>query len=238
MPLSVRDLARLPDDSLGICRVADEFLRDWVPSVAPAAHGSAPAIAETEARLGGALPSSLRWAYQRLGLTGARLFNQDPLVHVGTLDIDDQGMITFRTESQGCATWGYLVEAGDDPAVYVSTDSDQAGPRWEPYQDRLSLHVFEAILEEATLGSAPHCANLDPSPESLAALHRLPLLGIPPHRMWTDPAAQVEWRGLPEALVRNDADTWFWAMARSDDDLRRLTEQIPGDWQLISSSQG
>jgi hypothetical protein len=236
MLLSVLNLAVLPDDSLGMCELADEFITGWLPSATPA-DKQALSIDETEARLGRALPSSLRWAYQRFGLTGARLFNQDPLVHAGALDLDDNGMVTFRTEAQGCAAWGFLAEQGDDPAVFVATGSEHGAPRWEPYQHRLSLHLFEAVLEEATLGSAQHRANLDPSPEAVVALRQLPSLGISPHRMWTAPDAIVEWRGLPEALVRNEADTWFWAMGRDAGDLRRLTELIPGDWQVLPSPQ-
>jgi hypothetical protein len=99
------------------------------------------------------------------------------------LDVDDEGMIAFRVEQQGCAVWGYPADLGDDPAVYVQTESESGAPQWDLYQDRMSLHLFEAVLDEPMLGHAPHFASLDPRPESVVALRRLPLLGIPPHRM-------------------------------------------------------
>lgn len=221
MTFSVRDLIDEPDDARAACALAEAFLVDWVPEVALGADDADEA-----------LPTALRWVYRRLGPSGRRLFQQDPLVRADSLRADVDGMVVFRTEQQGCVEWGFPVDAGDDPPVLVR-EPWAGGASWTAFQDRLSIHLLEGVLSEAALVGA-YAANLEATSESLFCLERVPLLGIPTHAMWTDlrGGVTVSWRGRPEAIIRNDGDTWLWALARTADDLHALTDAVPGDWAV------
>lgn len=237
MSLTVRELIALPAQAGEICAVAEAFLRDWVPAVALSEVGLEPQLIAAQSRLGAPLPPALRWLYSRLGVSGGRLFQQDPIVHLESLMVDEDGVVAFRTEQQGCVEWGYQVASGADPAVVIRNHMTAGLSRWEPFQDRLSVHVLEGVLSEAMFCSGTQTANLDPTLQASEALEQLAPVGIPPHPFWAagDSEPPVRWYGLPEAVVRSDAGHWLWAVGRTQDDLRRLMDRIPGDWQVMDS---
>jgi hypothetical protein len=107
--LTIRDLIALPAQAEEICEVAEAFLRQWVPAVALSDEELEPQLATAQSRMGAPLPSALRWLYSRLGVSGRRLFQQDPIVDLESLMVDEDGVVTFRTEQQGCVEWGYTL---------------------------------------------------------------------------------------------------------------------------------
>lgn len=234
MTFGARELLVEPPDAASACQAAESFLRDWMPDVELGSVQVDHELVATESRLGMALPSALRWAYRQFGPSGGGLYCQDPLVHVGSLTADSDHIISFHREQQGCVEWGFRAGAGDDPPVLIKDNTVSGRSRWEAYQSRVSLHILEGVLTEAVLAGT-HAANLELTPEALLRLERLPLLGIPAHALWTNTTGDhsVTWRGQPDAIVRNDADTWLWALGRSREDLHRLLETIPGSWTVL-----
>lgn len=231
MGLRLRDMVVLPEDPSRVCDLADSLLREWIPSV-DVLSGDEP-VPRVEVELG-TLPTALRWAYLRFGSTGSRLFHQDPLVHLADLRADSEGVVPFRREQQGCVEWGYVVDGGSDPRVLMKDFSGTGKSPWELHQDRLSIHMFEGVLGEAMFCSDTHAANLEASDAAIVALQSLETLGIPAHPFWAG-AGSVKWHGVEGAVVRNDADTWLWALARSADDLGVLIEAVPGDWNVVDA---
>lgn len=223
----------MPDDHAAACQLMEEFIRDWLPDVLLSEHDIEPLLLDAQETVGAPLPQTLVWIYRRLGLAGARLFRQDPIVHLGTLRPGDDGVVTFRREQQGCFEWGFVRDGGADPDVVIrtGTGSSSHGP-WEPLGIPLSIHLLEGVLSEATLSEGKYAANLDPTPTAIDSLHSIDVLGFPPHPLGA-PSAQsgnVIWYAFPDVLVRSDADTWLWALARTAADLDRLGAVIPGEW--------
>jgi hypothetical protein len=83
-----------------------------VPAVALSDEELEPQLATAQSTMGAPLPPALRWLYSRLGVSGRRLFQQDPIVHLESLMVDEDGVVTFRTEQQGCVEWGYTLVPG------------------------------------------------------------------------------------------------------------------------------
>lgn len=181
LSLTVREVIALPAQAAEVCAVAEEFLRDWVPAVALSDVELEPQLIAAQSRLGAPSPSVLRWLYSRLGASGGRLFQQDPIVHLESLMVDEDGVVTFRTEQQGCVEWGYQVMSAPDPAVVIKNHMTAGLSSWQPFQNRLAIHVLEGVLSEAMFCSGTHIASLDPTPQASEALEQLAPLGIPPH---------------------------------------------------------
>lgn len=237
MDLRSSDLVTLPEEAAAVCDLAEVILRHWISSVHILTDEERqPAIESLrviEADLG-TLPTALRWAYLRFGSTGARLFNQDPLVHIASLCADAEGVVAFRREQQGCVAWGYVVGGGSDPQVLMKDLGSAGRQPWEPHQDRLSIHILEGVLTEAIFRSGTYTANLEASDAAIAALQNLERLGIPSHPFWPGQGS-VTWHGMDAAVVRNDADTWLWALARSAGDLDVLMAAVPGEWVVADT---
>ena len=60
---------------------------------------------------------------------------------------------------------------------------------------------------------------------------RLPTPDCP---MWTDPGSGVAWRwfGGPGVVLREDAGTWVWVLAQSEETLNGVRAVMPGDWLM------
>jgi hypothetical protein len=108
-----------------------------------------------------------------------------------------------------------------------------------PYLDRLSLAIVEMLLSEALFsghdGSFGDNRELDD--DALRLLEsRFVRLSIPDCPMWTDPGSGVAWRwfGGPGVVLREDAATWVWVLAQSEETLNGVRALIPGDWLMKS----
>lgn len=227
--IGVRDLEVLPEKADEVCALAEGLARDWVPGLATQidTHRAA-TISEPDDVV---LPTALRWAYQAFGADGRTLSVQDRLRPLQQLRASHDGVVPFRVEQRGCESWAFPAEAQDDPPVLI-TWPDQQG--WRPYQDRLSVHLLEAVLSEAMVTEGAISLQLQATDEALDALAGLDRIGIPEHHLRSGPhAGSVSWHSLPEVVVRNDADSWLWALARTEADAERLEEQVPGDWRRL-----
>lgn len=220
MSLQLRDLVDVPESPEDRCHVAELFLAEWRPDLAPTE-------VPTTQGLPTDVPLALAWAQTRFGPSGAELFLQDPLIAYETVRGETGDVVPFRREQQGCAEWGYRADGDADPAVLMRDPTDPAAT-WQPYQSTLSMHLLEGVLSETSLAGT-FAANAEASDAALEALERLPLLGIPRHPFWGG-AGTVSWHGIDGAVVRNDADTWLWAVARSSEELETLVSTVPGDW--------
>jgi len=233
--IGVADLEVLPAKAEEVCDLAEAWARDWVPGLGTRIDEHRAAVPREDVSLSDlptGPPTALRWAYRSFGLDGRALFVQDPLRPVDQLRPDVRGVVPFRAEQQGCEAWGFPAEDdGDDPPVLITWPDDRG---WQPFQERLSVHLLEGVLSEAMVTEGAISLQLQATDEALAALAGLRRLGIPEHQLWSAPdAGPVRWYSFPEVLVRNDADTWLWALARSEKDAEELEERVPGDWRRL-----
>lgn len=54
-----------------------------------------------------------------------------------------------------------------DPAAVIKNHMTAGWSRWQPFQDRLAIHVLKGVLSEAMFCSGIHTVNLDPTPASV-----------------------------------------------------------------------
>lgn len=109
---------------------------------------------------------------------------------------------------------------------------------WHPYLDRPSLAIVDMLLSEWVFRGDDLAVadNRELDDDALQVLEstfaRLPIPDCP---MWTDPSAGgPKWRwftGLG-AVLRNDADTWLWVRASSEQALAAVRDAMPGDWLM------
>jgi hypothetical protein len=197
-------------------------------------------LSEAQERLGVVMPGVLRRLNETLGRRGDLVRVQDRLLAPDELSTDPTGAVMqWRVENQGCGWWGIPLDVltDEDPPVLVRAADEL---RWHPYLDRLSLAIVEMLLSEALFtgyeGSFGDNRELDE--DSLRALEsqfvRLPFPDCP---MWTDPFSGVVWRWFagPGVVLREDAGTWVWVLARSELALNAVHALMPGDWQMQST---
>ena len=198
-------------------------------------------LEKAQERLGVALPGLLVRLHETVGRRDDLVRVQDRLLAPHELSIDATGtVLQWRVENQGCAWWGIPLDSlgHADPPVLVRaiTGSDQEHT-WYPYLDRLSLAIEEMLLSESLFAGhdGTWADNMELEEASLRVLEahfeRLPIPDCP---MWTDPSAGVVWRWFagPSVVLREDAGTWVWVLAQSEqavDDVRTL---LPGDWLM------
>jgi hypothetical protein len=199
-------------------------------------------MGEAQERLGVVIPGVLCRLYETLGRRGDLVRVQDRLLSPHELSIDPTGAVMrWRVENQGCGWWGIPLDAltEADPPVLVR-DQD---PLWHPYLNRLSLAIVEMLLSEALFAGHNDSfgANRELDDDSLRMLEshfvRLPIPDCP---MWTDPGSGVAWRWFsgPGVVLREDAGTWVWALAQSEQALNAVRELMPGDWFAEPTERG
>lgn len=239
------------------CRGGADRRRGWefVQAVAeasgqPLAEGDgvdASRLREAEARLGVPIPAPLREAYLLFGLRTDLTATQDRLVPPGRLRVEDggddgddgdgDGVLVFREENQGCASWGVPVAAcaQDDPPVVVD-----AGDGWSPFAERLSLALLDMVLSEAMFSADESLGdNRELDDTACAALReafaRLPLPDFP---FWPQPeGCPVRWYAGPGVLLREDGGGWLWVFGRSAAAVRAVREALPGEWMVGDSPE-
>lgn len=200
------------------------FLRDyaaWCGRPLTAADG----IADTDA----SLPAALREAYALLGRRDDLTGNQDRLLAPGDLRTDD-GFVVFREENQWVCEWGFRRETGDDPAVYVRTDTaDPAGRGWEPFMDRLSHAVVEMVLAE-TLLLEDECAAIGALPEGEAekVRGRFPALRFPAYD-----GIAATWHAADGVILRLDGDSDALVRGADREALDGALERIDAEWTYL-----
>jgi hypothetical protein len=229
------DLATMPSDAHGVCELISRFLEGWnVAAVNSPDPTALEDVAMAEGRLGLALPAALHWIFTHVGVDNSIIGRQDPFVHPANMAVDDLGVITYRIENQNCAAWGVRtgdITALDPPVVWrdLQTDGD-----WRPYHERLSIDLLEVALSEAMLLPDANVRQAELHAGAPLQLKDLSRIAIPRHTFWAMPdGGQVEWYGLPDCLIRNDANVWLWAFGRTTKDVERAVEAVPADWSTL-----
>lgn len=187
-----------------------------------------------EAELGFRLPAALREGYALLGRRDDLTRQQDPLLPPPALQVVDDfgGVLVFRHENQGCASWGIPldeIEQDDPPVVVESHDG------WIPFLDRMSVAWVELVLSESLLGlgSLYDACELPGTllPDLWARYTRVDL---PDHPMWVGAACSpLRWYAAPGRLLRRDGvfdHCWVHARGRTAADLEAIRADLPGPW--------
>ncbi|SEL81463.1 hypothetical protein [Streptacidiphilus jiangxiensis] len=193
-------------------------------------------LAAAEADLGFELPAALREGYALLGRRDDLTRQQDPLVPPAGLYVDNAlgGVLAFRHENQGCATWAIPlaeIEQDDPPVVVESSEG------WIPFLDRMSLAWVELVLGESLFG-ADRLSLYDACelPDTLLPNLRTGYarVDLPDHPMWASKDdSPVRWYAAPGRLVRRDGvqdQSWIHAHGRTLADLDSIREELPGPW--------
>ena len=100
------------------------------------------------------MPASLTAFYMLLGRRRDLTSNQDRLIALNSLTVED-GVLAYRVEAQGCATWGVpIADLGlADPPVVVC-EGYRDGKAWRPFLGSFSLAAVELVLGEALFHGA------------------------------------------------------------------------------------
>ncbi|GGN85186.1 hypothetical protein GCM10010112_65350 [Actinoplanes lobatus] len=190
-----------------------------------------------EDRIGFTLSAALREAYLLFGRRRDLTATQDSLVPPQSLRVDSDGVLVFRVEAQGCASWGVSghVIHQDDPPVVLNI-----GDGWVPYSDRLSLALVEMVMSEAMLSADEHHFDdreLDDTANALvtAVFERLPLPVFPFWAGMDGPG--VRWFAGPDVLLRNHGDTWLSVHGRTPAAVQAVRERLPGEWQTVPDDE-
>ena len=231
----------------GLCRGGDRhqgwtFVRALTAALGrPLVEGDgidAGRLQAAQERVGGRLPAALLEAYLLFGHRRDLTDAQDGLVSPEQLHVGVDGVLVFRVENQGCASWGVLAEAvgQDDPAVVL-----EAGDGWVPYSDRLSLALVEMVLSEAMFSAdSGHTDNRELDDAALAALangyQRLPLPDFPFWAALDGPS--IRWFAGPDVLLRDDGGTWLWVHGRTPDAVQAVRQRLPGEWLTVPEDEG
>ncbi|MYV99093.1 SMI1/KNR4 family protein [Streptomyces sp. SID3343] len=212
-----------------------DFAAHWAGALEPGDGWAEADLAAAEERLGLRLPLALREAYLLLGRREELTSNHDVLLNPAELYVDaTKEALVFRHENQGAASWGILLdELGDeDPAVFIRADlADKSAERWEGWLERLSLAFVEIVLSESLQADGEPCdfmADFDDDGIELLQQHcvRMPFPAYP----IGDEGFGIGWFLGPDVLLRNDDGMALLARGRTEEDLDRIRDLIPGDW--------
>ncbi|WP_262060877.1 SMI1/KNR4 family protein [Streptomyces sp. STR69] len=187
-----------------------------------------------EAELGFRFPAALREGYALLGRRDDLTRQQDPLLPPSALRVVDDfgGVLVFRHENQGCASWGVRLNEieQDDPPVVM-----EAYEGWVPFLDRLSVAWVELVLSESLLGAGSlydACELPDGLLPDLRA--RYTRVDLPDHPLWASAACSpLRWYAAPGRLLRRDGvfdHSWVHARGRTAADLETIRADLPGPW--------
>jgi len=190
-----------------------------------------------EDAIGARLPAALREAYLLFGRRRDLTAAQDSLVWPQNVRIDAGGVLVFRVEAQGCASWAVAERAigQDDPPVVMNV-----GDGWVPYSDRLSLALVEMVMSEAMFSADErHGDNreLDDAARAVldAEFERVPLPVFP---FWAGmDGSGIRWLAGPDVLLRDDGGTWLWVHGRTPAAVQAVRERLPGEWQMVPDGE-
>jgi hypothetical protein len=160
----------------------------------------------------------------------------NPLLEPDELLLDPSGeLLVFRSENQGCAGWGVSLTdlSREDPPVVLFSDRLPSGRRH--FLDRLSLACVEIILSEAAMARWTQQRACQATPDVVACLEKqFTPIGLPPYPAWFEPMGlPVRWFSAPGLLVcmePGSQGTDLVVIGRTEADLQRALEAIPGAW--------
>ena len=179
---ALQNAVATPGDRTAAWHVAEVLAADWTERPLTPADGHPDTdLDAAAATLGHPLPAALREALKLFGRRDDLTRNQDPLTTPDELDVYE-GALVFREENQGVCAWGVLLEdlTQDDPPTYLRADlADKTQEKWEPWTDKLSLALVEALITETIIGDDENLTSAwqpgDETPEDtgLTALPRI-----------------------------------------------------------------
>lgn len=197
-------------------------------------------VQRAEARLGLRLPVALREAYALFGRRRDLVAQHNPLLEPDELLLDPSGeLLVFRSENQGCAGWGVSLTdlSREDPPVFLFSDRLPSSRR--PFLDRLSLACVEIILSEAAMARWTQQRACQATPDVVASLERqFTSIELPPYPAWFEPMGlPVRWFSAPGLLLCLESGSQgrdLVVIGRTEDDLQRALEAIPGAWHAAA----
>ncbi|HUQ61007.1 hypothetical protein [Lentzea sp.] len=216
------EAARAVHDRSAAWRFIEGFAASWADPLEPQDGWTRRELAETEDRLGVRLPEAVKEALSLFGKRPDLTSNQDRLLVLSELRVED-GVLVFRDENQSVAAWGASLD-GEDPEVLMKLDLvDRREERWDAWLPRFSLACVEMVLSEALFRDGAETADREMSGVDTSLLHdRFATLTLR--------SPGTRWFAGDDVIVREDADEWLWARARTPEALDLLIEQVPGDW--------
>ena len=182
---------------------------------------------KAEARLGIRLPPALREGYQLLG-AHPNVSAQDHLLPPAEFTLQNSDLVRFRGENQGCADWACRV-GQDDPPMSVRI----AGGSWQPDAGPVSEFFVHMVLSEILL-TARFADNGPADDERIARLEgAASWLPVAPFVFWPGPdLPSRRFFGGPGVLVGEDARTWIWVAALTQDRLDSTRNDLRGEWNM------
>jgi len=231
-----QSLARVRDAESAFAFI-EWFARVWLTPLRDGDGCTVDEVADAEERLGLQLPASLEAFYRLLGRRRDLTGNQDRLIALNSLTVEG-GVLAYRIENQGCASWGVRVSdigLADPPVVFCEGYRD--GKPWRRFLGSFSLAAVEMVLYEAVFaGAAGRQDNRELEETDIARLEgqyeRLPL---PDYPAWWQPEVPqaIRWFGGADVLLRVDSRTWLWVLALNSASLARVRDALPGEWLRV-----
>jgi hypothetical protein len=178
------------------------------------------------------LPAALAAFYRLLGRRRDLTSCQDRLLAPNSLVVQG-GVLVYRIEAQGCASWGVRVaDLGlADPPVVI-----WAGSLWRPFLGSFSLAAVEIVLGEAVFADVEgrHDNRQLDDVDIIRLEEQYQRLPFPDYPAWWQPEVPqaVRWFGGPGILLREDSRTWLWALAQNAASLARVRHALPGEWLI------
>lgn len=186
---------------------------------------------EAESRLGIALPPALREGYRLLG-HHPNMSAQDSLLRPAELELHGPDLVRFRVENQACADWACSI-GQEDPPVHIRS----ATGIWELDAGSVSQFFVHMVLSEILMTARFYDngpADDDRIERLEVAFHQLP---VAPFVFWPGPDLPPRrFFGGLGILIAEDAETWIWAAALTQDLLNQTRRELPGEWNLLSDT--
>ncbi|MFE1873004.1 SMI1/KNR4 family protein [Streptomyces sp. NPDC059496] len=227
-------LARGVEGRSGAWRFIKGFAAHWASALESGDGWTEDDLVAAEERLGVRLPVTMREAYLLFGRRRDLTSNHDVLLSPAELYVDDaKEALVFRHENQGASSWGIRLDRlqDDDPAVFIRADlADKSAEQWEGWLERLSLCFVEIVLSESVQAGEAPCDFLGPDDDSIELLEENCLqLSFPAYPIGEEEHA-TRWFLGQDVLLRDDDGMAILARGRTEEDLDRIRDQIPGDW--------
>ncbi|MCX4588589.1 hypothetical protein OG819_02170 [Streptomyces sp. NBC_01549] len=229
-------LAVLPSSADEMLRLLQGAVRAWRGEAAGWAGCTPEELTAAQERLGVQIPGPLEGFLFLCGGREELMGFQDPLLPPGGMRIEDD-VLVIQEENQRCALWGVSVQRlGEPDPPVVFKDPNRAGGDWQPYQDRLSVHLLEAVLNELMI-SSESCIFREANENAIEELtHSLNPVGIPEHVFWAEPEGPgVKWLAGAKFLVRIDGNSIVWASAPLGGEARDVLNIVPEGWDRADS---
>ena len=210
-------------------------VRAWRGEAVGGAGCSPEELTAAQERLGAQIPGPLRGFLSLYGNRDELMGFQDPLLPPSGIRIEEN-VLVIQEENQRCALWGVVVDRVGEPDPPVVFKGPSAGEGWRPYQDRLSVHLLETVLNELLISSGSSIFR-EADENAIEELARsLSAVGIPEHVFWAEPEGPpVKWLAGDNLLVRIDGDSIIWASAPLGGEASDILNFVPEGWDRADS---